>query len=159
MMSRYAQLLTLSLAIWPLAEVTGHDLKLPLPAVTEKVSLTDSGIDLGRWQVQQSGNSRMTLSVIGSNPNRPPRLRLNVQPQKAIENPSQTRALLDLKGLDASRYDHLSLSIEGETVASSSELELQLIRKSNTGAKLEETGRFMLGGITGGRRTVEIPLN
>lgn len=158
-MSRYVQLLTLSLAIWPLAKVTGHDLKLPLPAVTEKVSLTDSGIDLGRWQVQQSGNSRMTLSVIGSKPNRPPRLRLHVQPQKAIENPSQTRALLDLKGLDASRYDHLTLSIEGETVASSSELELQLIRKSNTGAKLEETGRFMLGGITGGRRTVEIPLN
>ena len=136
-----------------------HDLKLPLPAVTEKISLTDAGIDLGRWQIQQPGDAQITLSVIGSKPNRPTRLRLRYQPQNAPENASPTRALLDLKGMDASRYDHITLGVQGENGSFSSEIELQLIRKAPAGSKQEEIGTFILGGITNERKEFEIPLN
>ena len=142
----------------PLLAVS-HDLKLPFPEITEKASLTSSGIDLGRWQVQQPSNTQITLSVIGSKANQPPRLRLRYQPQGAPESSAQTRVVLALKRLDGNRYDHISLAVQGESDSFNSEIELQLIRKGSATSKLEETGTFILGGITNERKEFQIPLN
>ncbi|MGX2041126.1 glucoamylase family protein [Methylocaldum sp. MU1018] len=69
-------------------------------------------------------------------------------------------ASLDLKGLDAADYDHLSFWVKGDPAEGfNPEFEVQFRRPDSAGNGMKEVGSFMVSGITDRWKRVIIPLN
>lgn len=76
------------------------------------------------------------------------------------ETSGEYSASLDLKGLNAADFDHLSFWVKGDSVEGfNPEFEVQFRRPEPNGSGMREVGSFMVSGITDQWKQVVVPLN